>query len=319
MSGQQNQPPPRGWSRGPQSPIHYQPPSPWGPSPPPIISGPRPQYFTTYNSPKSPVGVGHSPGSTPLSPMFGSTGLRGTRGPQLPCPRPMWPSASQPTPVPQPYVLPPLPQRPFSPQPPTVPACHRPFSPQQQHHQLPPPVQQHSYPTWPGSAAYHRSSPSPAPIANSGPKPFRPMPFSPVHMYSNSTPNAPPINQSMPFQHSQSPSLDAYYSGPAPLYEMPRYEYVGVPLESVQGKSFIIYDDDEEHGPSTAEIIANQSQDYVDEKLAEYQMTIAQLQGKSTDSIVCTNYNIFAMPLGWSIYKFEASLSADSSFIQILS
>lgn len=32
-------------------------------------------------------------------------------------------------------------------------------------------------------------------------------------------------------------------------------------------------------GRSTAEIIANQSQDYVDEKLAEYQATIFQLQG----------------------------------------
>lgn len=62
---------------------------------------------------------------------------------------------------------------------------------------------------------------------------------------------------------------------------MPRYEYVGVPMEPPQPKSYIIYDDDEEQGPSTAEIIANQSQDYVDEKLAEYQMTIAQLQGKS--------------------------------------
>lgn len=62
---------------------------------------------------------------------------------------------------------------------------------------------------------------------------------------------------------------------------MPRYEYVGVPLEPPQPKSYIIYDDDEELGPSTAEIIANQSQDYVDEKLAEYQMTIAQLQGES--------------------------------------
>ena len=58
------------------------------------------------------------------------------------------------------------------------------------------------------------------------------------------------------------------------------YEYVGVPLEPPQPKSYVIYDDEEEHGPSTREIIENQSQDYVDEKLAEYQMTIFQLQGK---------------------------------------
>lgn len=71
------------------------------------------------------------------------------------------------------------------------------------------------------------------------------------------------------------------YSGPPPQFEMqPRYEYVGVPLEPPQPKSYVIYDDDEDHGPSTAEIIANQSQDYVDEKLAEYQLTIAQLQGE---------------------------------------
>ncbi|KAJ6648152.1 Muscle-specific protein 300 kDa, partial [Pseudolycoriella hygida] len=49
-------------------------------------------------------------------------------------------------------------------------------------------------------------------------------------------------------------------------------------MEPPQPKSYIIYDDEEEQGPSTAEIIANQSQDYVDEKLAEYQMTIIQLQ-----------------------------------------
>lgn len=59
-----------------------------------------------------------------------------------------------------------------------------------------------------------------------------------------------------------------------------QYDYVGIPLEPPQPKSYVIYDDEEEYGPSTAEIIANQSQDYVDEKLAEYQMTILQLQGK---------------------------------------
>lgn len=41
---------------------------------------------------------------------------------------------------------------------------------------------------------------------------------------------------------------------------------------------FVIYDYAGEAGPSTAEIIANQSQDYVDEKLAEYQATIHLLQ-----------------------------------------
>lgn len=37
--------------------------------------------------------------------------------------------------------------------------------------------------------------------------------------------------------------------------------------------------DDGEDGPTTAQIIAAQSQDYVDERLAEYQATIQHLQG----------------------------------------
>lgn len=57
------------------------------------------------------------------------------------------------------------------------------------------------------------------------------------------------------------------------------YEYVGVPLEPPPLPQN--YEpDDEDHGPSTAEIIANQSQDYIDEKLAEYQATILLLQGE---------------------------------------
>lgn len=58
-------------------------------------------------------------------------------------------------------------------------------------------------------------------------------------------------------------------------YRTGDYEYVGVPLEPT------VYGDDEDSGPSTAEIIASQSQDYVDEKLAEYQATITLLQGQS--------------------------------------
>lgn len=46
---------------------------------------------------------------------------------------------------------------------------------------------------------------------------------------------------------------------------------------------YVVYDDDIEYGPSTAEIIANQSQDYIDEKLAEYQMTIMYLQGRYSE------------------------------------
>lgn len=56
-------------------------------------------------------------------------------------------------------------------------------------------------------------------------------------------------------------------------YKPGDYEYVGVPLDHSQTE-------EESSGPSTAEIIANQSQDYVDEKLAEYQATIQQLQSE---------------------------------------
>lgn len=56
-------------------------------------------------------------------------------------------------------------------------------------------------------------------------------------------------------------------------YKPGEYEFVGVPLEPSSA-------DDESSGPSTAEIIASQSQDYVDEKLAEYQATIQLLQGE---------------------------------------
>uniref|UniRef100_A0A182Q0X8 Uncharacterized protein n=1 Tax=Anopheles farauti TaxID=69004 RepID=A0A182Q0X8_9DIPT len=53
----------------------------------------------------------------------------------------------------------------------------------------------------------------------------------------------------------------------------------------VGGQSqYVIYDYGGEMGPSTAEIIAAQSQDYVDEKLAEYQATIMLLQGAAVIS-----------------------------------
>lgn len=69
-------------------------------------------------------------------------------------------------------------------------------------------------------------------------------------------------------------------------YRSGEYEYVGVPLDPNQGE-------EDDSGPSTAEIIASQSQDYVDEKLAEYQATIHQLQGKWTIfSIFFNTHNI---------------------------
>jgi hypothetical protein len=64
----------------------------------------------------------------------------------------------------------------------------------------------------------------------------------------------------------------------------PEPEYVGVPLEP-PGPS-VEYEDATQAGLSTAAIIASQSQDYVDEKLAEYQATIHQLQGRTQLSTI---------------------------------
>lgn len=99
------------------------------------------------------------------------------------------------------------------------------------------------------------------------------------------------------------------------------YEYVGVPLEPPPLPHN--YDpDDEESGPSTAEIIANQSQDYIDEKLAEYQMTIYQLQGKQDslhapfrlEDVICDS---MIPPLGLIIQEvtYLICLSLRASFI----
>lgn len=76
--------------------------------------------------------------------------------------------------------------------------------------------------------------------------------------------------------------ISPYVPSGTPVEHMPPtrgYEFVGVPLEPPPLPQN--YEpDEEEQGPSTAEIIANQSQDYIDEKLAEYQATILQLQGE---------------------------------------
>lgn len=58
----------------------------------------------------------------------------------------------------------------------------------------------------------------------------------------------------------------------------PTHVHSGVP-RPVRHSSLSISDDNPD-GLSTADIIASQSQDYVDEKLAEYQATILQLQGE---------------------------------------
>lgn len=57
--------------------------------------------------------------------------------------------------------------------------------------------------------------------------------------------------------------------------------------------------DDGEDGPTTAEIIAAQSQDYVDERLAEYQATIQHLQGLMLSLGKLLFPAIFAKPTGF--------------------
>lgn len=56
---------------------------------------------------------------------------------------------------------------------------------------------------------------------------------------------------------------------------------MGVPLEPPGPLQEYQQQMTNQEGRTTADIIAAQSQDYVDEKLAEYQATIYQLQGKS--------------------------------------
>lgn len=60
----------------------------------------------------------------------------------------------------------------------------------------------------------------------------------------------------------------------------PINDFYVVPLEPANLSRGITVYNEEVARPSTADIIAQQSQDYVDEKLAEYQATISLLQGK---------------------------------------
>ena len=107
---------------------------------------------------------------------------------------------------------------------------------------------------------------------------------------------SPDVSFPRPFRSTFSPtpsaptpsSIPPFSPPPTPQYQ-PEYIYVDaiqqakpiyvVPLEPGISKGIVVYDQDESR-PSTADIIAQQSQDYVDEKLAEYQATISLLQGK---------------------------------------
>jgi nesprin-1 len=122
---------------------------------------------------------------------------------------------------------------------------------------------------------------------------------SPVPWNSATSP-LPSVNQQPPPQHYQQPQQPQQQQQ---QYQQQQHQYPGrsfmsPTVESIRTQSqspasfagyqqqsrsrspYVIYDEEENAGPSTAEIIANQSQDYVDEKLAEYQLTILQLQGE---------------------------------------
>ncbi|KAH8410366.1 hypothetical protein KR215_000739 [Drosophila sulfurigaster] len=275
MSGQQPPLPPfgngpRGWNPrapNPASPspssFLYRPPSPWttAPSPPPIISGPR--------------SFGHA--MSPAPQLRGQRPSLNNANNNMPHPRPQWPGGNQ---SPAPY-LPPQPL--YEPQqgysyggPPNAPQAPRPFRPA-------PLLHQNSYGAQPTSSFQLSPTPSPivcqtpssdftyssrqTPLSHQHQQPQFPQP-APPPQYLRQTGAAPPLPpQPRQQQHHAQDQID----------------FVGVPLEPPQPKSYVIYDDEEEFGPSTAEIIANQSQDYIDEKLAEYQMTILQLQGECDD------------------------------------
>lgn len=122
---------------------------------------------------------------------------------------------------------------------------------------------------------YYRPIQSPLTVGFAGPRPYRAPSFSPVHMHA--VPKYQPE-----YMHNRMTPLQSPLQPPSPAFELaPRYEYVGVPLEPPQqGQSYVIYDEGDENTLSTAEIIERQSQDYVDEKLAQFEMmTIAKLQG----------------------------------------
>lgn len=122
------------------------------------------------------------------------------------------------------------------------------------------------------------------------PQQFR-SPMSPVNLPHEITHPRPFRSTFSPTPSASTPcSIPPFSPPPTSTYvQMDRERHMGdkpmtdfyvVPLEpSSQQKGISIYDQDEAR-PSTADIIAQQSQDYIDEKLAEYQATISLLQGK---------------------------------------
>lgn len=136
----------------------------------------------------------------------------------------------------------------------------------------------------PSTPTGNRYSPA-ATTPTSGPKPFYGSTYTP-NLAANSYIRNSPLTVSPQQQPGTPPEYlySAAHGAPVQSYDASNYQHqnaAAAPGEMPQQpRTYVIYDEEEEQGPSTREIIANQSQDYVDERLAEYQMTIYQLQGE---------------------------------------
>ena len=107
-----------------------------------------------------------------------------------------------------------------------------------------------------------------SPLGFSSPTPLR-FPPPPPGYCPSPIPMYPPHSPKPFYAPSPVPHYSDYYYSPYDRYSSPTF--TGVPLEPPTHS---------ENERATADIIAAQSQDYIDEKLAEYQATIYQLQGK---------------------------------------
>lgn len=123
----------------------------------------------------------------------------------------------------------------------------------------------------------------------------------PTPSYQNNVQLPPDVSFPRPYRSTFSPTPSAPTPSSLPPFSpppTPQFMYVDqdrnvkpvsdfyvVPLEPANLNKGIHVYDDEEMRPSTADIIAQQSQDYVDEKLAEYQGVISLLQGESISAL----------------------------------
>jgi hypothetical protein len=162
------------------------------------------------------------------------------------------------------------------------------FNPQQQ---SPTPPLRRMPPTPTGFTTVYDSSRF-TPVMAPSPQPFRQtVAMSPVNFPPPDNAIARPYRSTFSPIPSNAPtpsSIPPFSPQPQPQYMYmdkgqnvrPASDVYVVPLEpSTLPKEFVVHDP-EDGRMSTAEIIAQQSQEYVDEKLAEYQATISLLQGE---------------------------------------